>query len=140
MKNLPESVLKILIQCDRDRTYYHHDFQPFDSWDILWAGDMGAKSTKFGFFNTRQHKFLTGQNLHICSMFDEAPDSQENVSSVFSNQVGVGFSELKNSSIVRLRMLKSQKFAGALVQTKFPVVIPGLMLWEPENELDNPEQ
>ena len=126
MKNLPESVLKILIQCDRDGTYYRHDFQPFDSWDILWAGDMGAKSTKFGFFNTRQHKFLTGQNLHICSMSDEAPDSQENVSSVFSNQVGVGFSELKNSSIVRLRMLKSQKFAGALVQTKFPVVIPGL--------------
>ena len=57
MKNLPESVLKILIQCDRDGTYYRHDFQPFDSWDILWAGDMGAKSTKFGFFNTCQHKF-----------------------------------------------------------------------------------
>ena len=119
MKNLPESVLKILIQCDRDGTYYRHDFQPFDSWDILWAGDMGAKSTKFGFFNTRQHKFLTGQNLHICSMFDEAPDSQENVSSVFSNQVGVGFFELKNSSIVRLRMLKTKNLLVHLFKQNF---------------------
>ena len=66
VNNLPESVLSILLQSDRDGTYHRHDYQKSDSYEVLWAGDMGANSTKFGFFNTREQKINSGQKLQIC--------------------------------------------------------------------------
>ena len=71
LNNLPESVLSILLQSDRDGTYHRHDYQKNDSYEVLWAGDMGANSTKFGFFNTREQKFNSGQKLRICCMLNK---------------------------------------------------------------------
>ena len=78
MTNIPESVLSILVEGDHSQTHHRHPWMSHDTWDLLWAGDKGASSMKFGFFNTRQLKFLSGTKLNICSMFEQAPDSPDN--------------------------------------------------------------
>ena len=65
MDDVPRGVLAVLLESDRARTYFRHAWQKYDEWEVLYAGDMGAQSTKFGFFNTRQVKFNTGQNFSI---------------------------------------------------------------------------
>ena len=127
MTNIPESVLSILVEGDRSQTHYRHPWMSHDTWDLLWAGDMGASSTKFGFFNTRQLKFLSGTKLNICSMFEQPPDSPENMTTVYSQQIAPGIAEFKDKCSVRVQVMSKSKFAGALVPFKIPILIGGLM-------------
>ena len=68
MDDVPRGILAVLLESDRERTYFSHPWQKYDEWEVLYAGDMGAQSTKFFFFNTSQVKFNTGQILvsNIC--------------------------------------------------------------------------
>ena len=83
----------------RARTYFSHAWQKYDEWEVLYAGDMGAQSTKFGFFNTRQVKFNTGQNFSIICNKEKAPDSVDNCKTAFCKNVATGI-EGKNKSCV----------------------------------------
>ena len=60
LTNIPEGILQVLLQSDRDGTYCRNAWQQPDCWEVLFAGDMGAQATKFGFFNTTVQKFNMG--------------------------------------------------------------------------------
>ena len=100
---------------------------------------MGARSTKFGFFNTRQMKFLAGQKLRLLHMYEEAPDSEENTRTVYADRISPGISELKKSSIVRLCASSKHVVAGAIVHTQVPIILPLFMDWDaqPPDDLNS---
>jgi hypothetical protein len=122
LTNIPEGILQVLFQSDRDGTYCQHAWQQPDCWEVIFAGDMGAQATKFSFFNKRVQKFNTGQIYHIATMWEKAPASP-------------AIDELQSGSIIRIRCKvncnSERKVAGAFVPLTIPCVIPTLfMKWE----------
>ena len=128
VSNLPEAVLSVLIDCDREETYVRHPYQSPNEWDLLWAGDMGASSTKFGFFNCRRRKFNAGQHLNLCSMFVQAPDSRKNLDKVLSSDIAPGLQAVKSSCILRVRNRCKKMYAGALIPLAVPCLIPSFFM------------
>ena len=141
VSNLSHAVLQKLLQSDREGSYFRHKFQKANTWEVLFAGDAGADSTKFGFFNTREEKFNTGQNFCVAHMVEKAPDTQENLRTCYANHIAPEFVELQNSSIVRVRSQCQKKVAGAIIKTRFPFAIPTLfMKWNTCANVDSSEE
>ena len=84
-------------------------------------------------------KFLAGQKLHLLHMYEEAPDSEENTRTVYADRISPGISELKKSSIVRLRARSKHVVAGAIVHTQVPIILPLFMDWDaqPPDDLNS---
>ena len=100
---------------------------------VLFAGDSGAESTKFGFFNTRQQNFNTGQHFCIAHLVEKAPDSTENLGLCYEEEIAPECTKLRSSSILRVLSVIGgvRKVAVAIIQTQFPLLLPCVfMKWE----------
>ena len=143
VSSLPRAVLHKLLQSDKEFSYFRHNYQKHDEWEVLFGGDSGAESTKFGFFNTRQEKFNTGQNFCVAHMVEKVPDTPENMRICYENHISPEFVKLQSTSILRIRSKREGKVAGALIESRFPFLIPTVFMnWDicdDTNESDDDE-
>ena len=124
--DLPAFIAKSVMDLDRTGDFVLHPYQSKDEYVLLWGGDKGGKSTKFGFINTHQMSANSGKNFQLVHMFDTAPDSYHNLMRTLGTTVEPSMRALFHSSIVRIQMGdgNNKQCGAAVVPTSLTSLFP----------------